>query len=380
MRLQLHAIRGLEQTRSGGGEQLSGVAGRRLVGALAAEHAADLLDHALAVEALDRGRWPARSATSFSSRKWTSAREATCGRWVMQTTWRPAPSAFSRSPTTRAVLPPIPASISSKTRVPALAAWPRPLNASITRESSPPEAASRSGAASMPGFGSDPQLDGLTAAGPVAVGMGLQHDLERGAAHRELVELGRDPLLERRGCLGPAGAELLAELLTAGFRLGERRLRLGPAHLGTLQTGDLGPAALGVRQHRLDAAAVLAFELVDRFQPLLDRQQCTRVGLQALGVVAQLRADVAELDRQGRDPLGDCVEPGVEPGRALQQRFGLGQRRRRAAAVLFGPGQPRCAPAAASRRPSAWRSRSRSVAIPACSAGSGATSSISESS
>ena len=71
----------------------------------------------------------------------------------MQRTWRPSPSAFSRSPTTRAVLPPMPASISSKTSVPAVAAWPSPLSASITRESSPPEAASRSGAASIPGLG-----------------------------------------------------------------------------------------------------------------------------------------------------------------------------------------------------------------------------------
>ena len=37
-------------------QQLAGVAGGGLVGALAAEHAADLLDHALAVEALDGGQ------------------------------------------------------------------------------------------------------------------------------------------------------------------------------------------------------------------------------------------------------------------------------------------------------------------------------------
>ena len=93
-------------------------------------------------------------------------------------------------------------------------------------------------------------------------------------------------------------------------------------------------------EHRLDAAAVLALEPVDRFQPLLDRHQRARVGLDPLGVVAQLRGDVAQLDRQRRDPLGDRVEAGIEPGGALQQRFGLGQRRRGAAAVLFGPGQP----------------------------------------
>ena len=70
----------------------------------------------------------------------------------MQTTWRPSPRARSRSPTRRATLPPTPASISSKTSVSTSPAGPLPDSASITRESSPPEAASPSGAIGIPGF------------------------------------------------------------------------------------------------------------------------------------------------------------------------------------------------------------------------------------
>ena len=249
-----------------------GRGGRRLAEP-AAQHAADLLDHALALEPLDVRRRGSPS-TSFSSRKWTSASEATCGRWVMQMTWRPSPSARRRSPTTRAVLPPTPASISSKTRVPAPAARPRPLSASITRESSPPEAASRSGAASIPGFGRDPQLDRLAAAGAEAVGVRLEHDLERRARPSRAARALRRPALPAapRPRARPALSSL-AQLLAPRLGLGQRRLGLGAAHLGALQPRDLGPAALGVREHRLDAAAVLALEPVDRLQALLDRRQ-----------------------------------------------------------------------------------------------------------
>ncbi len=85
---------------------------------------------------------------------------------------------------------------------------------------------------------------------------------------------------------------------------------------------------------------MLAFQAVERVEPFLDPDQATRIGGDALGVVAQLRRHVADLDVQRRDPLGDRVEGRVEPGRAGQLRFGLGQGGRRAAAFEVGPGQP----------------------------------------
>ena len=46
----------------------------------------------------------------------------------------------------------------------------------------------------MPGVGRDPQLDRLGAVGAEAVRVGLERDLEPRALHRQLGELGRDPL------------------------------------------------------------------------------------------------------------------------------------------------------------------------------------------
>ena len=135
----------------------------------------------------------AAAAASFSIRKCVAASEATCGRWVMQITWRPSPSARSRSPTARAVLPPIPASISSKTSVPALAGRPEPDQ----RQHHPRQLAARGGVAQRrgrhPRVGGDPQLDRLGAARPEAVGVRLERDLERRAVHRQLGELRRRP-------------------------------------------------------------------------------------------------------------------------------------------------------------------------------------------
>ena len=83
---------------------------------LGAEHADDLGDQLVAVDPLDASprAWPAVDA--LLDPEVGAASEATCGRWVMQSTCRPSPSARSRSPTARAVLPPTPASTSSKTQ------------------------------------------------------------------------------------------------------------------------------------------------------------------------------------------------------------------------------------------------------------------------
>ena len=72
----------------------------------------------------------------------------------MHRTWRPADSARRRSPTARAVAPPTPASTSSNTTVGEPSTEVAMLiSASITRDSSPPEATSRSGPGATPGFG-----------------------------------------------------------------------------------------------------------------------------------------------------------------------------------------------------------------------------------
>ena len=77
---------------------------------------------------------------------------------------------------------------------------------------------------------------------------------------------------------------------------------------------DLLAAALGVGEHRLDAAAVLAQQPVERVEPFLDREQPAGVGLDPLGVVAQPGGDVTQLDRERGEPLGEPVELGVDSG------------------------------------------------------------------
>ena len=94
------------------------------------------------------------SAVSLVTRKCDPAWQATCGRWVMVTTWWVRASEASLVPTAVAISPPTLASISSKSRT-GTASWSAStaLTASITREISPLEAMSRSGLAGSPGFG-----------------------------------------------------------------------------------------------------------------------------------------------------------------------------------------------------------------------------------
>ena len=80
------------------------------------KHPHDLGDEILAFDPLTAATVPP-SSVHFATRKFASAWDATCGRCVMQITWRAAPRRRSLSPTARAVLPPIPASISSNARV-----------------------------------------------------------------------------------------------------------------------------------------------------------------------------------------------------------------------------------------------------------------------
>ena len=93
-----------------------------------------------------------RPSSLFTTLKCRSAKAATCGRWVTTSTWAERASRASRRPTSTAALPPTPASISSNTNVGTGSA---PANttstASISRDSSPPEAPRCSGRNAVPG-------------------------------------------------------------------------------------------------------------------------------------------------------------------------------------------------------------------------------------
>ena len=92
-------------------------------------------------------------AADFAIRKWRSASEAIWGRCVMQSTWRPSASARRRSPTARAVWPPMPASTSSNTSVRDSPRRPRSSARASRATARRPRPVSRIGAAGTPGFG-----------------------------------------------------------------------------------------------------------------------------------------------------------------------------------------------------------------------------------
>ena len=208
--------------------------GARLGRPAPAEHTREFVDPAGAVErlALD-SMTPAPSR--FSTRKWWSANEATCGRCVTHSTCRCAPSDCSSRPTVAATAPPMPASTSSKTSV---GTWPTSLAATWIarpmRDSSPPDATRDSGptgcfacAAIRNSSESSPWLGRR--------GQRLERDFEPPAGHRErahrrghaMLELGSGEAALRRGAPASGGtawplAPRARQRLDIGGR-GERR-------------------------------------------------------------------------------------------------------------------------------------------------------------
>src|SRR5581483_10553642 len=102
------------------------------------------------------------------------------------------------------------------------------------------------------------------------------------AAHRELLELLGDPLLEAPRGPGPDLAEPCGEVRPAPERFAEPSLEPVAPLAGSLDRLDLGPAALGVRQDGLDRAAVLALQPVESLEALLDLLEPCGLGLDPL--------------------------------------------------------------------------------------------------
>ena len=126
-----------------------------------------------------------------------------------------------------------------------------------------------------------------------------------------------------------ARRDLLRQPVALGERLGQRGLRPLGLDLGVREPGVLLAAALGVREHRGHAAAVLALEPVVELEPLLDHVEPAGLGLERVGVAAQLRAEVLGLEPQSRQPLGERVQLGVRArAPAPASRSALGEQGR----------------------------------------------------
>ena len=150
-------------------------------------------------------------------------------------------------------MPPIPASISSKTSVRSSAA-PSPVSASITRESSPPEAASRSGDIGMPAFVDICSSTRSAPAAPNPSGCGSRETSRLAPSIARAASSSATRPVSRVAGLAARRGQLLRKLRATPGCSCEALLQARRHLLGVLQALDLGPAALGVRQDRLDAS------------------------------------------------------------------------------------------------------------------------------
>ena len=142
------------------------------------------------------------------------------------------------------------------------------------------------------------------------------------------------PLGQLRRRLARASGELGGDRGSLAPRFGQRLLGALEGHLGVLEPIAIRPAALGVLQHRLDRAAVLALEPVVDVQALLHVVQPLGIGVEPVEVAAQLRAQVLGLDPQAAHALGERVQLGVGAGHAVGQPLGLRQQGRGAGPVV----------------------------------------------
>ena len=216
------------------------------------------------------------------------------------------------------------------------------ISASITRDSSPPEAISRSGPAGTPGFGRDQELDRIAPAAPEAVQRALaragsrsRRDLNVAPSIASSPSCTQDRLLEaaRPPCSRAAGSSTASR---EPATIGAVQLLLQPAGLafGVGEPVAVGAAALGVLEHRRDRAAVLALQTREPVESLLHLRQPAGIRLQALQVRAQLAAQLLRLVRQrsrSARPARRATRraPAARPSSASAAREALERPRRR---------------------------------------------------
>ena len=290
-----------------------------------------------------------------------SASAAICGRCVMQSTWRarraPAAARPPRAPSGRPRRrPPRRTRASADSPAPATV-----ISASITRDSSPPDAALAHRRRRHARVGREHQLDALGAG---------RADAPRAAraaprTRRPPSPAPPAPSRTRSASRGAASRRALRQLGRASASRSARASASSASARSVATSASssrvaLGPAALGVRQHRRDAAAVLALEPVVLLEPLLDLLEPPGLGLERLRVAAQLAAHVVRLDAQRREPLGEPVQLAGRRPRPLRPAA-----RPRPAAAPRRPRRPTARsprpppPARPAARPSAAAARAR---------------------
>ena len=195
-------------------------------------------------------------STFLLTLKWTSAKQATCGRWVTARICPPSASRWSLRPSAAASAPPMPVSTSSNTRLgraprSSVSPWEASWRARWMRDSSPPEAMRASGPRLLSRVRSEQEdhlVDAVAAEvdrhaverqGAVGPAPPLQGHAQAGAAEPEVLELAFDALDQR---LAPALAGLAKEPRPPRGTPGARRPRGPPARRGSRRPLPARPA------------------------------------------------------------------------------------------------------------------------------------------
>jgi hypothetical protein len=99
--------------------------------------------------------------------------------------------------------------------------------------------------------------------------VGIEGNLEGGAIHRQLCQLFGDPALQFPGRIAAVLAQTPSEITALLVRSCQLAPELLAALLGVLKPLDLVATALGVLEHALERAAVLALETREQVETLL---------------------------------------------------------------------------------------------------------------
>ena len=256
-----------------------------------------------------------------------------------------------------------------------------PISASITRESSPPDAVSRSGPAGTPGLGA---IRNSTSSAPVAAkppSRGVSETANSApsiasAASRSRTACASSAPAASRAALSAAASSPSSARAAARSRSAPLDRLLRARELVTARA-----AGLGVLEHGRDRAAVLALEAIEQREALLDLFEATRSRLDALGVAVQVVHQVLGLDApapaRGRPARPAPRRPRRRPRAPARPRRARARRRRRPRRRRPAPPTP---PATARCSASTWRSRPRSASSASSSCSLGAAPSISASS
>ena len=300
--------------------------------AVGAEHPHELGDD-LRLGELETDARVGSAPVSLTIEKCRAPSEAICGRCVMHSTWPRSPSSRSRAPTALAVRPPMPGVdlVEDQRRLRRGRALAALMIASITRESSPPEAISRSGPGGTPGFGAIVNSTVSAPRGPGSASPRARPRSARPPSPASAAARRRPWRSAGRPCGAPRAAPRRARRAPRAAAASSAR-RCSIATSAPASSSRRARARGGELEHRLDAAAVLADHALERLQARFDRLEvrldARHVELVEAGtgaVVAQLRAELLGLDRGGAQPLGEPLERRVHAGDRLERGARAGE-------------------------------------------------------